>query len=162
MTTCDRETLALLPEYVYRRLPAPEMERVRQHLGACPACAAAYEAEHALSRIGRGAEETAPPHLFATVMQVVRAEPRQVPAFRVRPLDLLLAALATLALFGTLLGFEALRPLGLSGDTVRAGGVALLANPGMQAAVQVILWTAISLVGLLLVAVSVRVTQRRV
>ncbi len=95
------EITALLPEYIRRRLPATEMAAVRAHLSACPACAAAYEDELAFDTLLRGTDETAPPQMLARVMAEVRAESRQLPAFRLRPLDLLLAV-AIVAIVGGL------------------------------------------------------------
>ncbi len=89
----------LLPEYIRRRLPTAEMAAVRAHLSACPACAAAYEDELVFGALMHGTDEAAPPHMLARVMADVRAEPQQMPAFRLRPLDLLLAV-AIVAIVG--------------------------------------------------------------
>lgn len=111
--TCT-EIIALVPEYIRRRLPANQMTAVRAHLSDCPACAAAYEDELAFGALVRGTDLPAPAHLMAQVMAGVRAEPRQAPAFRVRPLDFVLAigagvAFACLAL--GLLGLRAISPI---------------------------------------------------
>lgn len=103
--------VVLLPEYIRRRLPAEEEAAVRAHLSACPACAAAYEEELAFAALARGTDLPAPGHLMARVMAGVRAEPRQLPAFRVRPLDFILAIAAAGALFGLGVGLLALRAI---------------------------------------------------
>lgn len=81
------DTTALLPEYIRRRLPAAQEATVRAHLAACLACAAAYEEELAFGSLAHATDSTTPPLLMARVMAGVRAEPRQMPAFRVRPLN---------------------------------------------------------------------------
>src|SRR3954469_3862721 len=90
----------LLPESLRRGLPAEEAAAVRAHLSACPACAAAYEEELAFAALARGTDQPAPGFLMAQVMAGGRAEPRQLPAFRVRPLDFVLAIATAGALFG--------------------------------------------------------------
>jgi anti-sigma factor RsiW len=103
--------VALLPEYVRRRLPGDEAAAVRAHLSACPACAAAYEEELAFAALARGTDLPAPAHLMAQVMAGVRAEPRQLPTFRVRALDFVFAIAGAVALFGLGVGLLALRAI---------------------------------------------------
>lgn len=91
---------ALLPEYIRRRLPAAQGATVRAHLAACPACAAAYEEELAFGSLAQATDSPTPPFLMARVMADVRAEPRQMPAFRVCPLDFAVAFALALALGG--------------------------------------------------------------
>ncbi|MDQ2784331.1 MAG: zf-HC2 domain-containing protein [Chloroflexota bacterium] len=111
--TCS-EIVALLPEYIRRRLLATEEAAVRAHLSACPACAAAYEDELAFGAMARGADTPVPPMVLARVMAGVYAEPRQAAAFRVRALDFVLAIGAALAAGGLVIGLLSLwqiRPL---------------------------------------------------
>lgn len=103
------EITALLPEYIRRLLPGAQEADVRAHLSTCPACAAAYEDELAFGALARGTDSPAPAHLMAQVMAGVRAEPRQVPKFRVRPLDFALAIAAAGLLYGLAFGLLALR-----------------------------------------------------
>ncbi len=110
--TCS-EIVALLPEYIRRRLLATEEAAVRAHLSACPACAAAYEDELAFGAIARGTDTPVPSMVLARVMAGVYAEPRQA-AFRVRALDFVLAIGAALAAGGLVIGLLSLwqiRPL---------------------------------------------------
>lgn len=99
----------LLPEYIRRRLPGDQEAAVRAHLSACPACAAAYEGELAFGALARGTDSPAPAHLMARVMAEVRAEPRQMPTFRVRPLDFALAIAAAGVLYALAIGLLSLR-----------------------------------------------------
>jgi len=101
----------LLPEYIRRRLPAAQEAVVRAHLSACPVCAAAYEDELAFGALAHGSDLPAPAHLMAQVMAGVYAEPRQAPAFRVRPLDFVLAITAAVVLYGMGVGLLALRAI---------------------------------------------------
>ena len=105
------EITPLLPEYIRRRLPAAQEAAVRAHLSACPACAAAYEDELAFGSLVRGTDMPAPAHLMAQVMAGVRAEPRQAPTFRIRPLDFVLAIAAAAMLYGLGVGLLALRAI---------------------------------------------------
>jgi hypothetical protein len=105
------EITPLLPEYIRRRLPAAQEAAVRAHLSACPACAAAYEEELAFGSLVRGTDMPAPAHLMAQVMAGVRAEPRQAPTFRIRPLDFVLAIAAAAMLYGLGVGLLALRAI---------------------------------------------------
>jgi anti-sigma factor RsiW len=102
------EIAPLLPEYVRRRLPPAQEATVRAHLSACPACAAAYEEELAFTAMVRGTDTPAPALLMPSVMASVRAEPRQMPRFGVRPLDFVLAIGAASALGGLVLGLLSL------------------------------------------------------
>lgn len=101
--------VALLPEYIRRRLPTEHEAAVRAHLSTCPVCAAAYEEELAFGSMAHGTDAPVPAHLMAQVMAGVRAEPRQVAAFRVRPLDFVLAIAAAVVLYGLGFGLLALR-----------------------------------------------------
>jgi F0F1-type ATP synthase membrane subunit c/vacuolar-type H+-ATPase subunit K len=105
------EITPLLPEYIRRRLPTAEEAAVRAHLSACPACAAAYEDELAFGSLMHGTDAPAPAHLMARVMAGVRAEPRQAPTFRIRPLDFVLAIAAAAMLYGLGVGLLALREI---------------------------------------------------
>lgn len=105
--TCT-EMVALLPDYIRRRLPAAEEAAVRAHLSLCPACAAAYEDELAFGALVRGTDAPAPPALMAQVMAGVRAAPRQAAPFRVRALDFALAIGAALAVGGLVFGLLSL------------------------------------------------------
>jgi uncharacterized membrane protein len=58
-----------------------------------------------------GTDQPTPTHLMAGVMAGVRAEPRQMPTFRLRPLDFVLAIAAAVALYGLGLGLLALRAI---------------------------------------------------
>jgi len=108
--TCA-EIVALLPEYIRRRLPGDQEAAVRAHLSDCPVCAAAYEDELAFGAMARGTDLPAPAHLMARVMAGVRAEPRQAPVFRVRPFDFVLAIAAAAVLYGLVVGLLALRAI---------------------------------------------------
>jgi F0F1-type ATP synthase membrane subunit c/vacuolar-type H+-ATPase subunit K len=105
------EITPLLPEYIRRRLPSAQEVVVRAHLSACPACAAAYEDELAFGALTHGSDMPAPAHLMAQVMAGVRAEPRQMPKFRVRPLDFVLTIAAAVVLYGLGFGLLALRAI---------------------------------------------------
>ncbi len=105
------EITPLLPDYIRRRLPAAQEAVVRAHLSICPMCAAAYEDELAFGALAHGSDLPAPAHLMALVMAGVRAEPRQAPAFRVRPLDFVLAIAAAVVLYGLGFGLLALRAI---------------------------------------------------
>ena len=105
------EITPLLPEYIRRRLPTAQEAAVRAHLSACAACAAAYEDELAFGSLVRGTDMPAPTQLMAQVMAGVRAEPRQVPTFRVRPLDFVFAIAAAFVLYGLGFGLLALRAI---------------------------------------------------
>jgi anti-sigma factor RsiW len=105
--TCTK-IVALLPDYIRRRLPAAEEAAVRAHLSACPACAAAYEDELAFGALIYGTDAPAPPVLLAQVMAGVRAEPRQAMPFRLRALDFALAIGAALAVGGLVFGLLSL------------------------------------------------------
>ncbi len=93
-------TTALLPEYIRRRLPAAQEATVRAHLAACLACAAAYEEELAFGSLAHATDSPTPPLLMARVMAGVRAEPRQMPTFRVRPLNFTVVFALAFALGG--------------------------------------------------------------
>jgi anti-sigma factor RsiW len=99
----------LLPEYIRRRLPADEVAAVRGHLSACPACAEAYEAELAFTQTIRGMDAPAPMHLLPQIMASVRVQPQHKPAFRLRPLDVVVALAAAFALYGMFIGVRALQ-----------------------------------------------------
>jgi anti-sigma factor RsiW len=105
------EITPLLPEYIRRRLPTAEEAAVRAHLSACPACAAAYEDELAFGSLMHGTDAPAPAHLMARVMAGVRAEPRQAPTFRIRPLDFVFTIAAAAMLYGLGVGLLALRAI---------------------------------------------------
>jgi F0F1-type ATP synthase membrane subunit c/vacuolar-type H+-ATPase subunit K len=92
-------------------LPAAQDAAVRAHLSACPTCAAAYEEDLAFGALVHGTDQPTPTHLMAQVMAGVRAEPRQVPKFRVRPLDFVIAIAAAAVLYGLGFGLLALRAI---------------------------------------------------
>ena len=102
------EIIALLPDYVRRRLPPDEAATVRAHLSACTACAAAYEEELAFGALLRGTDQAAPPEVLGWVMASVRAEPRPVPPFRLRLLDLALALGLMVVVAGFVIGLLSL------------------------------------------------------
>lgn len=103
------EIVDVLPDYIRRHLPDEQATAVRAHLSVCPACAAAYEEELAFGALARGTDSPAPAQVMARVMAEVRAEPRQVAKFRVRPLDFVLAIAAAAMLYGLAFGLLALR-----------------------------------------------------
>ncbi len=139
----------LLPEYLYRRLPPVETERVRRHIADCPACAAAYEYELALSQLARGADAPAPPHLFAAIMGEVHVTPQAMPHFRVTVFDVLLAIAATAACVGVFLGLDGLRVRGVTVAGVQMAVGDLLDTDIARVALAFGLW---SLAGLAVVA----------
>lgn len=98
----------LLGEYLRRRLPADVLADIRHHLAECPECAAAFEEERVFSTLAGSTDEPAPVFLLAGVMERVRAEPCPLPAFRVRPLDVIFALSGTIALVGVIFGFMSL------------------------------------------------------
>lgn len=101
----------LLPEYIRRRLPAAEEVVVRAHIATCAACAAAYEGELAFAQMFHGTDAVAPPQMLPQIMASVRAEPQIAPAFRLRPLDIVVAFACAIALAGMLLAVGALRSI---------------------------------------------------
>ncbi len=101
----------LLPEYIRRQLPAADEAVARAHLAACAACAAAYEGELAFAQMLHGTDTAAPPLLLPQIMASVRAEPQVAHAFRLRPLDLVVAFACAIALAGMLLAVGALRSI---------------------------------------------------
>ncbi len=105
------EIIALLPEYVRRRLPADQTATVRAHLSDCAECATAYEDELSFSTALRGTDMPAPAFLMTQVMANVRAEPRQVQTFRVRALDFVFAIAAAFTLGGLTLAVLSLRAI---------------------------------------------------
>lgn len=73
MTTCD-DIRARLGPYVDGELDADDAADVREHVEACPRCAARLEAERAfLARIAAAGGETAPESLRSRVEAIVRS-----------------------------------------------------------------------------------------
>jgi hypothetical protein len=105
------EITPLLPEYIRRRLPAAQEAIVRAHLSICPTCAAAYEEELIFGALAHGTDLPTPTYLMAQVMAGVRAEPRQMPKFRVSPLDFMLTIAAAVVLYGLGFGLLSLRAI---------------------------------------------------
>lgn len=114
----------LLPDYLRRRLPAERHTAVREHLAACVACATAFDAERDFSALIGGTDAAPPPALFTHVMAQVRDEPR-LPAFRVRPHDVLLALGGTAAALGMLFGVMSLLVVLPPVTTLTANGLSL-------------------------------------
>lgn len=154
------EIVVLLPEYVRRRLLPDQEATVRAHLSACDACAAAYEDELAFGSLAHATDAPVPPQMLAQVMASVRAEPRQAPAFRLRPLDVVVAVAIATALAGVAFGLLSLQRIS-SVLTSMFDPAALLNDPTTRTIAFAILWGAIALVCSLPLAAGVYVAYTR-